>query len=46
MKPLPRDPKNPLTANATSDEIIQWLAFREAKELIGFSEEPPAGKQE
>jgi eukaryotic-like serine/threonine-protein kinase len=38
MRPLPKDPKNPLTDSASADDVIVWLAYREAKELIGFPE--------
>ncbi len=41
MKPLPRDEQNPLASGATHDELILWLACKEAKALIGF-DTPPA----
>ncbi len=44
MKPLPKDPRNPFSVG-NADDIIQWLAYHEAKELIGFSEEPPKEKK-
>ena len=41
MKPLPSDEKNPLTGNnATYEYLIVWLAFKEAKALIGFDAPP------
>jgi thiol-disulfide isomerase/thioredoxin len=36
MKPLPMDEKNPLTGNAGHDDLILWLAYKEAKTLIRF----------
>ena len=36
MKPLPKDEKNPLAGNANHDDLILWLAYREARALIGF----------
>lgn len=35
MKPLPSDPRNPLAGGATHDDLILWLACREAKSLLG-----------
>jgi uncharacterized protein HemY len=40
MKPLPRDEKNPLADNATHDNLIQWLAYKEALALIKFDAVP------
>jgi eukaryotic-like serine/threonine-protein kinase len=43
MRPLPADEKNPL-ASATGnphDDLILWMAYKEAKRLIGF-DIPPA----
>lgn len=34
MKPLPRDEKRPLADGASHDDLILWLAFKEAKALI------------
>ncbi len=39
MKPLPKDEKNPLAGGATTDDLILWLAYREAKAMIQFDEE-------
>src|SRR5262249_37896837 len=36
MKPLPKDEKNPLAGNANHDDLILWLAYKEAKALIQF----------
>jgi hypothetical protein len=36
MKPLPKDEKNPLAGDATADDLILWLAYKEARELIKF----------
>jgi len=36
MTPLPEDEKNPLAGKANHDDLIVWLAYREAKALIGF----------
>ena len=36
MRPLPKDEQNPLADNADENDLILWLAYREAKELIQF----------
>ena len=36
MKPLPRDENNPLDSGCDSNDLITWLAFKEAKALIQF----------
>jgi WD40 repeat protein len=41
MKPLPADEKNPLAGNASADDLIVWLAYKEAKALIKFDATPP-----
>jgi hypothetical protein len=41
MKPLPRDEQNPLANNATHDDLILWLAYKEAKAMIHFDAAPP-----
>jgi serine/threonine protein kinase len=41
MKPLPADEQNPLGVDAYHDDLILWLAYKEAKALIGF-DAPPA----
>jgi hypothetical protein len=35
MKPLPADEKNPLTGDANADDLILWMAFKEANALFG-----------
>ena len=42
MKPLPMDEQNPLAGDASSDDLILWLAFKEAKAMIGFDAAPTA----
>jgi hypothetical protein len=42
MKPLPKDEKAPLADNADHDDLIRWLAYKEAKELIRFDATPVA----
>jgi hypothetical protein len=46
MKPLPKDEKNPLADGAIPDDLILWLAYKEAKALIGFDAAPTAPPQE
>jgi hypothetical protein len=41
MKPLPRDEQNPMADGAIPDDLILWMAYKEAKALIGF-DPPPA----
>ncbi|MGO9921798.1 MAG: tetratricopeptide repeat protein [Isosphaeraceae bacterium] len=41
MKPLPKDEQSPLLDGATSDHLVLWLAYKEAKAMIGF-DPPPA----
>jgi WD40 repeat protein/serine/threonine protein kinase len=41
MKPLPGDENNPLAGDATADDLILWLAYKEAKALIQFDAPPP-----
>jgi tetratricopeptide (TPR) repeat protein len=42
MKPLPADDKNPLAGGATPDDLILWLAYKEAKALV--NPPPPPSK--
>jgi hypothetical protein len=42
MKPLPADEQNPLAGGATSDDLVMWLACKEAKALIHFDAGPAA----
>ena len=49
MKPLPTDEQNPMAGGADHDDLILWLAYKEAKAMIGFAAPPaarakPAGK--
>jgi hypothetical protein len=41
MKPLPKYEKNPLAGGASADDLILWLAYKEAKALIQFDAAPP-----
>jgi serine/threonine protein kinase len=36
MRFLPKDEKDPLVLKASHDVLILWLAYKEAKDLIGF----------
>jgi hypothetical protein len=40
MKPLPKDDKNPLAGGASPDDLMLWLAYKEAKGLIQFDAAP------
>jgi WD40 repeat protein len=40
MKPLPKDEKNPLAGVANHDDLILWLAYKEAKALLKFDAAP------
>lgn len=42
MKPLPTDEQNPLAGDYSADNLILWLAYKEAKAMIGFDEAPSA----
>jgi WD40 repeat protein len=41
MKPLPADEKNPLADKDTADDLIVWLAYKEARAMIQFDVTPP-----
>lgn len=41
VKPLPRDERNPLRDGATPDDLVLWLAYKEARATTGF-DPPPA----
>jgi hypothetical protein len=41
MKPLPRDENNPLADDPDHDDLILWLAYKEAKAMIKFETVPP-----
>lgn len=45
MRPLPTDENNPLADNANHDHLILWLAYREAKALLGVEATPTADSQ-
>ena len=45
MKPLPADERNPLAANETENDLIVWLAYKEAKAMIRFDLLPAAAVQ-
>jgi len=38
MKPLPKDERHPLADNATHDDLILWLAYKEANAMMHFDE--------
>ena len=40
MKPFPKDEKNPLADNSNFDDLILWMACKEAKALIKFDAVP------
>jgi serine/threonine protein kinase len=42
MKPFPADEKNPLAGQADHDDLILWLAYKEARALLG----PPGNARE
>jgi eukaryotic-like serine/threonine-protein kinase len=44
MKPIPKDEQDPLPNNAYPwDELILWLAYKEAKAMIKFDEKSGDG---
>jgi hypothetical protein len=45
MKPLPKDAKDPLAGGSPHDDLILWLAYREAKDAIKFDEKSVAGAE-
>ena len=45
MKPLPKDEKNPLTDDAGHDDLIVWMAYKEARALIKPEPAPAAPAQ-
>jgi hypothetical protein len=47
MRPLPVDEKNPLNGGGSADDLIAWMAYKEAKALIGFdgAPSPKAGNE-
>ena len=49
MRPFPADERNALAGGASHNDLILWLAYKEAKAMIGFADPPaapssPAGK--
>jgi tetratricopeptide (TPR) repeat protein len=42
MKPLPADEQNPLTGDAYYDDLVLWLAYKEAKAMLKFDAAPAA----
>ncbi len=42
MKPLPKDEQNPPANDAYWDDLILWLAYKEAKAMIHFDAAPSA----
>ena len=45
MKPLPVDEQKPLLGGADHDDLIMWLAYKEAKAMIQFDATPAAPAQ-
>ena len=45
MKPLPADEQKPLLGGADPDDLIMWLAYKEAKAMIQFDATPAAPAQ-
>jgi WD40 repeat protein/tetratricopeptide (TPR) repeat protein len=45
MKPLPADDQNPLAGDTGHDDLVVWLAYKEAKALIRFDAAPAAPAQ-
>jgi WD40 repeat protein len=45
MRPLPEDEKNPLASGADHDDLILWMAYKEAKALIKWEAVPAAPAQ-
>jgi hypothetical protein len=44
MEPLPKDDRNPLAGGASLDDLMLWLAYKEAKGLIQFDAGPAPSK--
>jgi len=42
MKPLPADEQNPLADIGSADDLLLWLAYKEAKAMIHFEAAPTA----
>jgi tetratricopeptide (TPR) repeat protein len=41
MRPLPADEKNPLAGSVSHDDLILWLAYKEAKALLELNSKTP-----
>ena len=41
MRPLPTDQSNPLAPNSSHDDLILWLAYKEATALLGLNDKTP-----
>jgi WD40 repeat protein len=44
-KPLPGDEQNPLAGGATYDDLIVWMAYKEARALLQLDAAPPPGAE-
>ncbi len=44
IKPLPADENNPLAEGVVHNDLIMWLAYKEAKAMIKFDAAPAAPK--
>ncbi len=45
MKPLPLDEQKPLLGGADANDLIRWLAYKEAKAMIQFDATPAGAAQ-
>jgi hypothetical protein len=45
MKPLPADDQKPLAGGADHDDLIMWLAYKDAKAMIPFDATRAAAAQ-
>jgi tetratricopeptide (TPR) repeat protein len=45
MKPLPEDEQNPLSGASPHDDLVLWLAYKEAKAMIQFDAAPAAANR-
>jgi WD40 repeat protein/serine/threonine protein kinase/tetratricopeptide (TPR) repeat protein len=45
MRPLPADENNPLTGDSTHNDLILWLAYKEAKALLDLDPAPASASQ-
>ena len=44
-KPLPKDEKNPLADNASQDDLVLWMAYKDSKALIKLEPAPAVPAQ-